>query len=61
MVEEAIATSQFIRGSGFHRSSFNQAHEKIVVGESYMVIDHKGHVAKCHMEIQKPVTNMLML
>jgi uncharacterized protein len=41
------------------RSSFNQAHEKTCgVGESYMVIDHKGHVAKCHMEIEKPITDI---
>lgn len=41
------------------RSSFNQAHEKTCgVGESYMVVDHKGQVAKCHMEIEKPVTDV---
>lgn len=41
------------------RSSFNKAHEKTCgVGESYMVVDHKGHVAKCHMEIEKPVTDV---
>jgi uncharacterized protein len=41
------------------RSSFNQAHEKTCgVGESYMVIGHRGQVAKCHMEIEKPVTDV---
>jgi len=27
-------------------------------GHSYLVIDHFGHVAKCQMEIDKPVTNI---
>jgi uncharacterized protein len=41
------------------RSSFNQAHEKTCgVGESYIVIGHRGQVAKCHMEIEKPVTDV---
>ena len=28
------------------------------VGRSYLVIDHKGGVAKCHMEIGQPVTDI---
>lgn len=41
------------------RSSFSQAHEKTCgVGESYLVIDQKGGIAKCHMEIEKPITSI---
>jgi uncharacterized protein len=27
-------------------------------GRDYLVIDHKGHIAKCHMELNQPVTNV---
>ncbi len=27
-------------------------------GQSYLVIDHHGRVAKCHMEIENPVTDI---
>jgi uncharacterized protein len=41
------------------RSQFDQPHDKTCgVGESYMVIDHHGRIAKCHMEIEKPVTSV---
>jgi uncharacterized protein len=41
------------------RSHFNHPNDKTCgVGESYLVIDHNGRIAKCHMEIEKPVTNI---
>lgn len=42
------------------RSSFNRPHDKTCgVGESYMVIDHRGRVAKCHMQMEKTITDVM--
>jgi uncharacterized protein len=41
------------------RAQFDRPHDKTCsVGDSYMVIDHRGHVAKCQMEIERPVTTI---
>ena len=41
------------------RAQFDQPHNKPCgVNESYMVIDHHGRIAQCHMEIEKPVTTI---
>lgn len=41
------------------RAQFHQPHDKTCsVGEAYLVIDHQGHVAKCQMEIERPVTSI---
>jgi uncharacterized protein len=42
------------------RAQFDQPHDKTCsVGDSYLVIDHAGNVAKCQMEIERPVTTIL--
>ncbi len=41
------------------RAQFGRPHNKPCgVNESYMVIDHHGRVAQCHMEIEKPITTI---
>ena len=56
---EANLPSHSLLGSLVDRSQFNQAHDKTCgVGESYLVVDHNGQVSKCHMEIEKPVTDV---
>lgn len=41
------------------RAQLDKCHQRTCgVGQSYMVIDHNGHVAKCHMEIQQHVTDI---
>lgn len=58
-VIEANLPAYTLLGMLIDRSSFGQAHEKTCgVGESYMVIDQKGDIAKCHMEIEKPITSI---
>jgi uncharacterized protein len=58
-VIEANLPDHSLLGSLIDRSQFNQPHDKTCgVGESYLVIDHQGHIAKCHMEIEKPITDV---
>jgi uncharacterized protein len=41
------------------RANLNKLHERPCgAGHSYVVIDQKGQVAKCHMEIEKTVTTV---
>ncbi|MFN8495454.1 MAG: radical SAM protein [Caldilineaceae bacterium] len=41
------------------RAQFNTPHDKTCsVGDSYLVIDHKGNIAKCQMEIERPITSI---
>ena len=41
------------------RAQFDQPHSKVCgAGESYLVIDPHGNIAKCHMEIGKAVTDV---
>ncbi len=41
------------------RTNLGAAHSRTcAVGENYLVIDHKGDVAKCQMEINRPVTTI---
>lgn len=58
-VIEANLPTHSLLGSLVDRSQFDQPHDKTCgVGESYLVVDHHGHIAKCHMEIEKPVTDV---
>jgi uncharacterized protein len=58
-VIESMLPRFSILGMLVDRSHFNQPNDKTCgVGDSYLVIDHAGRVAKCHMEIEKPVTNV---
>lgn len=46
-------------GSLVDRSQFDQLHDKTCgVGDSYLVIDQRGGVAKCQMEIETTVTDI---
>jgi uncharacterized protein len=41
------------------RANLQQAHIRTCgVGQNYLVIDQNGKVAKCHMEIEKPITSI---
>jgi uncharacterized protein len=41
------------------KANFSRRHERTcAVGNGYLVISHKGDVAKCQMEIAKPVTSI---
>lgn len=46
-------------GTLIDRANLGAAHSRTcAVGENYMVIDHHGNVAKCQMEMQRPVTSI---
>lgn len=46
-------------GSLVDRAQFDAPHDKTCsVGDSYLVVDHKGNVAKCQMEIERPITSV---
>jgi uncharacterized protein len=46
-------------GSLVDRARLDAAHHKPCgVGDSYLVIDQKGRVAKCHMEIERSITDV---
>lgn len=46
-------------GSLIDRAQFDAPHDKTCsVGDSYLVIDHQGNVAKCQMEIERPITSI---
>lgn len=46
-------------GSLVDRAQFDRPHNKPCgVNESYLVIDHYGRVAQCHMEIEKTITDV---
>jgi uncharacterized protein len=46
-------------GSLVDRARLDASHDRPCgVGSSYFVIDQKGDIAKCHMEIEKTVTNI---
>ncbi len=48
-----------ILGSLVDRARLDTPHDKPCgVGQSYLVIDQKGKVAKCHMEIERSVTDI---
>ena len=43
-------------GTLVDRAQFDQPHDKTCsVGDSYIVVDHKGNIAKCQMEIERNV------
>lgn len=58
-VLEANLPDRCLLGSLVDRAQFHAPHDKTCsVGDSYLVIDHKGDVAKCQMEIERPVTTV---
>ena len=41
------------------RSAFNAPHARPCgAGHHYLVVDHRGRIARCHMEIERPVTDI---
>lgn len=58
-VLEANLPERSLLGSLVDRAQFNAPHDKTCsVGDSYLVIDHKGNIAKCQMEIERPITSI---
>jgi uncharacterized protein len=58
-VIEAKLPQRSLLDSLVDRAQFSRSHNKPCgVGESYMVIDHHGNIAKCHMEIERSVTTI---
>ena len=46
-------------GSLVDRANFGHPHEDVCgVGDNYMVIDQKGQVSRCQMEIERSVTDI---
>ena len=57
-IEERIPAYRLIDGL-VDRSAFHAGHQHACgAGHSYMVIDHHGAVARCQMEIERPVTTV---
>ncbi|MDQ7028793.1 MAG: SPASM domain-containing protein [Ardenticatenia bacterium] len=41
------------------RSAFDAPHTRACgAGHHYLVVDHRGRVARCHMEIERPITHV---
>jgi uncharacterized protein len=58
-VLEANLPERSLLGSLVDRAQFDQPHDKTCsVGDSYIVVDHKGNIAKCQMEIERPITSI---
>ncbi|MEZ4731997.1 MAG: radical SAM protein [Caldilineaceae bacterium] len=58
-VLEANLPDRCLLGSLVDRAQFDAPHDKTCsVGDSYLVIDHLGNVAKCQMEIERPITSI---
>jgi uncharacterized protein len=53
---ERCVPEHSLLGNLVDRAQFNQPHDKACsVGDSYIVVDHAGNVAKCQMEIEQPI------
>lgn len=58
VIEEHLP-EQSLLGYLVDRAQFNAPHNRTCsAGHSYLVIDHKGNIAKCQMEIEQPITNI---
>lgn len=58
-VLEANLPDRCLLGSLVDRAQFDAPHDKTCsVGDSYLVIDHQGNVAKCQMAIERPITTI---
>lgn len=50
-----------LMGSLVDRARLDASHDRPCgVGDSYVVINHRGDIAKCHMEIEKTVTDIFV-
>lgn len=58
-VIEANLPEQSLLGHLIDRAQFDAPHTRTCsAGHSYLVIDQKGNIAKCQMEIEQPITNV---
>lgn len=58
VIESRLPTYSLL-GSLVDRAYLHQPHDKsCAVGESYLVVDPLGNIAKCQMEISHPITNV---
>jgi uncharacterized protein len=58
VLEESLP-DRCLLGSLIDRAQFDAPHDKTCsVGDSYLVIDQKGDIAKCQMTIERPVTDV---
>lgn len=58
-VIEARLPKHSLIGALIDRSSFAGPHHRSCgAGHSYLVVDHNGRVARCQMEIERPVTDI---
>lgn len=56
---EADLPAHSLLGTILDRTRLDRPHDRPCgVGQTYMVIDQNGRVAKCHMEIEKPITDV---
>ncbi|MCZ7542704.1 MAG: SPASM domain-containing protein [Anaerolineae bacterium] len=56
---EARLPARSLLGSLIDRARLDQAHDKpCSVGDSYLVVTHTGHIAKCQMEVERPITDI---
>lgn len=56
VVLEQHVSHRSLLGTLVDRAQFDQPHDKTCsVGDSYIVVDHKGNIAKCQMEIERNV------
>lgn len=58
-VIESRLPARSLLGMLVDRAQFDHLHDKTCgVGDSYLVIDHNGNVARCQMDIERPVTTV---
>ncbi len=58
VIEEQLPQRSLL-GMLMDRAQFDQMHNKTCgVGDSYLVIDQNGAIAKCQMEIERPITTI---
>lgn len=58
-VIEKYLPRQSLLSSIVDRANLQHTHTRTCgVGQNYLVIDQKGNIAKCHMEIEKPITSI---
>lgn len=56
---ESRLPSHSLLGTLIDRANFLQPHARACgAGNSYMVVGHDGAVAKCHMELERPITDV---
>lgn len=58
VIEDNLPTYSVLGGL-IDRANLNSVHKRTCsVGNSYMVVDNEGNIAKCHMKIDQKITNI---